>query len=919
MRPLLQLFVFIAPYPPHSPDVLSTRLTRRSRLSLPRKHTGGECKDDKSTRGGDGGSVSVTPPTSQPVETEHLPQEPAAEGHENENNAGAPTGDACPALEETSGERATGPSRAQVEKGHFSGGDSRGAAGDRSAQKMDVDSPCGSAVGARGGATDGGSDVSRENDAEEGVSEEQGAEHQGSEPSNVTAGGSERGAQRSAQGCAHNGGEGAPGGARMDGASISLGTDTGAIASSARVPPRRGMAMDFGDDSDDDSSDGDETQSDTNRDEGVAHLGQAMDEALDRPSQECASAPPSSSPSAVPSPPAAPCRPTSPAPSPVKGTPPRRKRGGKGRARGDDSPDPSSMGLIDTPPPAANKAAGAVSAADVSTTRKLSRATREEVRLASSPGFSSAPFSQSPRRLDSPASAADGGGSMYGSRGEWKCGACTLVNRARTKKCKACGIGQPTSSNLVQGKGLGGGAGNAVDGGSGRENADTGLGSDADDWRDGLAANDPAASGENSQESNGEASGDDQDADDVSHGPDDECVGDEGETDLEDEDVAAAGVSTSRRPVGRKPRERSGGSADGESTLAGLAKGDKGRAPKGFVGDEEAILSESEEDCDDEDYEDEDRGSDQDWDESEMIASQIEEKFHRSQDGPLRSRQGTAASPRKKQRLSPTADDVLDLTEAVEEDGDTDGVVASPGAGKGTAKSGAEYSVEDISDDDEFEMGRPSRPGARARGNADGVEDDWGEAGDGRYPPTPKKFRFFSSVMEHVDQGSSCVDFSSLAAAPAGGAPGTKSYDARKRLRDSKARRGRKQGKKTKKPRATASSRGRASARGGRAGKGASGRGGRGASAGSRSAAQPFDGGRADVPSSSWIPHGVGASSVSATSVSGRRGGGSAGGTAARGQRQPFNHYRGSDEMVDDANGGGGLHWEHTGMSSFGD
>lgn len=874
---------------------------------MPRKHADDECKDDKSDTGGDAIHLLPTPPTSQPEDTDH------------------PTG---------------------VHGGGLSERDTRGAAGDGSAEKMHVDSPRGGTVDVRGGAADDGGDVGREGGgAEGGVSEEQGAGGQVDGPSTAAAeGGSKHGAQQSAQGCAHTGGGGAVGEARGDAASTAGDTGgAGAVASSAWVRPRRGIPMDFGNDSDSDSSDGSETQSDANRDGGVAHLGLAMDGALDRPSEESAFAPSASSSSAVPSPASAPPMPTAstgadldgatPALSPVESTPPRRKPGGKGgkaKAREDDSPDSSSMGLVDTPPSGADKVASVSSAVDASSTQRSSRVTRAGARLASSPGFASASSSQSPPGLDLP--PASTAGSVIGSRGEWTCGACTLVNRARCKKCSMCGIGEPTSSNSVKGLGLGGGGGGAsdpVDGGGRLGNAEADPGPDGGDGEDGITADDPAAAGGgDSEEPSYEASGDAQTTGDVSKGSGAACVG--------DEDVEAAGVSASRPSVSssRKPGGESDGKADGDknASAAGLAKGGEGWLEEGgFDSIVEAILSETEEayydeeDGDEEEDYDEDRGSDEDWNESEMIASQIEDKFRKSQDGPShRPRQSSTASPRKTRRLSRAADDVLDLTDAVEEHEDTGGVDADHGEGKRAAKSDAEYSIEDISDDDEFETGRPSRPGARGNGNADGVEEHHWDAGeDGQYPPSPpKRFRFFSSVAEHLNQDSSCVDFSSMAEAPAGGASGSKSYDARKRARDSKATRKGKRGKKARKPRATPSARGRGSAVGGRAagGRGASGRGGRRGGAASRSSVRPFGRG-AGLPSSIWMPQGIATSAVAATSsaAGGRRGGSSAGGRGAAGQRQPFNHYRGNDDMVDDSNGGGGSHWEHVGTSSFGD
>ncbi|CAN0481243.1 unnamed protein product, partial [Hapterophycus canaliculatus] len=197
----------------------------------------------------------------------------------------------------------------------------------------------------------------------------------------------------------------------------------------------------------------------------------------------------------------------------------------------------------------------------------------------------------------------------------------------------------------------------------------------------------------------------------------------------------------------------------------------------------------------DEDYCDE---YGEDYGESEMIGSQIQEMFLRSQADPsqpgassqrsVQSIDSVSPSPKRKRRhgAPPPSGQVLDLTETADgervDDGDD---TAGRGDGRASGHRGGSSAgahVEDISDDDDDDDNDDGEggfflPGLKGGGGA-----------AGREPPPPPKFRFFASVREHRDRGTSCVDFATMAAAPAGGASGTKSYAVRKTARDRKTK-----------------------------------------------------------------------------------------------------------------------------------
>lgn len=427
--------------------------------------------------------------------------------------------------------------------------------------------------------------------------------------------------------------------------------------------------------------------------------------------------------------------------------------------------------------------------------------------------------------------------------------------------------------------------------------------------------------------------------------------------------VAVVGGGGSSAEEKRGGRDEGGGDRVASSSVLSLSSSSSssvargsasGRGSTDFVADDfGAFLSEDEEsDCveeeygdddDDEDYEEEGEGrGDADFEDSEIIGSQIEKRFMRSlqPDQPQgKPPWADPLPPLEKVRRPPPPGQVLDLTDigGDEDAGAKNGRWNGPGASAGWDGGGAaaasaaasmdpRFSIEDISDDDnEFaiDLGARGRLNRGVGGNLHGDGESVNGDADGftasargmleHEEPPPPKFRYFASVSEHRDRGSSCVDFASLGAAPTGGASGTRSYEARKRLRDNKASKS-KRGKKGRKSRATSSS----SARG----RGTPARASRGRGGGSGKSSSRGGVGSGRVPSGSWIPAGIVSrlSVPSGSAAGGRSGGGPAGsGAGASVQRQPFNHYRGNDEMVDDSNGGGGLHWEHAGQSSFGD
>lgn len=687
----------------------------------------------------------------------------------------------------------------------------------------------------------------------------------------------------------------------------------------------------------------------------------------------------------------------------------------------DNSPDSYSMGLVDTPTDktSAKRRSRAVSSrsAGASTQKKSPRRNRSLNMLSVDSSSVQA----------SPPSSGHGSRASPASRGEWACAQCTFANRARTKRCEICQSTKPPDPAMtragrsketdvvVDSAGGGGSLGDGNDAPAAVVNGPTTIsgaislcsgnvkgsfGSRVSD-DGGLPGNDPTINSSlDSAQSLGEEKAVDADGPDED-GNDEKALFLEAREEEEKEekkktasfkedsgkaaatDVAVRPDKSRRRTEDNFQSPRFGGGGGAERTEAAAVTSASFKSFDGNVG---AYFSESDEgsegssedgedgdDDDDEDYEEEDGF--EDFQDPEVIGTQIEERFLRSsQDKPrgtsaaaaaasLKGRDAsqaltpvpTSALKRRRQQLKPPAvEQVLDLTETGEEEhGSAAGVDDSNlGRKRKRGRVGGEeknssfvhdgkaagFLVEEISDEDDNDDFAINL-GVRGRGSGGGMglglgEMVWeGVEGRGRggsdtpaLPPPPPKYRFFASVEEHRDRQSSCIDFASLAAAPAGGAPGSRSYETRKLLRDKKSGRS-KRGKKGRKSRlasSPASGRGRGSAGGrgrrgkGRASSGVGGRGGGDIGAGSSSwtnSLKPFSG-AGGIPSSGWIPAGISSSlTTPSRSTSGRRLGG--GGGAVR--QQPFNHYGGNDDVVDDSSGGGGLHWEHAGLSSFGD
>ena len=608
------------------------------------------------------------------------------------------------------------------------------------------------------------------------------------------------------------------------------------------------------------------------------------------------------------------------------------------------------MGLVDTPSPSNGKVVG-----DANTQSPASAKSKLQSGQKRTPGrkraldrleWHGAGSQPSPP----PLSASQGSA----SRGAWQCEQCTLLNRGRARFCEVCGAPKPstparTRAATTRGRPTpddddhdddddardgdgGGGAGGRGDGtGAVGENSANGSGSQQPrDGKEGAAGEGGGDDGEASP-SQPPAAGKwrRQDRREDARGMrGTEAVAGSTRVDSESErsaDETGAGF-------GDEQSDRDRGSAASASAKggAGAAAGKtKGDTLQGFVGDTGALDWDSEEgdwEGGEEEEEEEEGGDDSDEDyfedgdlkTAELIGSQIEEMFLRSQgdvDASQRSVQSvdtTSPSPKRQRlapRLAPKAGQVLDLTDTVDNDNDNfdeDNGRRGGGGGGGGGDRASEIAagaVEDISDDDsDGDFRLPGMMGGRAADTRRGSSS----------PPPLRKFRFFSSVKEHRDRSTSCVDFSSLEAAPAGGSSSARSYTVRRTARDrkkggkgGKAKRG--AGKKKSRaaaPRATtAAGRGRGKSRGG------------GGSGSGRAAARGGRGGGAAGVPSSWIPAGVPSGGSAAATV--RRGGG--GGSGAGVQRhQPFNHYRGNDEMVDDSIGGGGFHWEGVGQASFG-
>lgn len=886
---------------------------------MPRKRADDEREDEDKEALGDGEPPSASTPTLQRADRRHATEELAGEGKENHTRAvidGSVSGESDVGLGERSGSSRPAAEGAGLPEEEHQGVDGDGA--------MDVDSSCDRGVAVRRtgkfGESDGRCKIHDGERKDEGGGAEEprrgapppAAREQEAKDDDELADNSKRrcltGAGDSRAGSSNAGRRGA-----------------GTMVGSARLR----MMMDVGS-LESDSSDDNETQDDPGYGGGAVHLGRAMDQELKHTAGSLSPAAVTADSATAATSPVSRRRPRADAAGSddVNGghclTPPRdpsspKRRGADGKACIEDSPDSSSMGLVDTPPCATGKAEAKGSTAGTKTTRTSSRPNREVEMLAWSG--------------DEPVSPPL---SNTGSRGEWACAQCTYVNRARAKVCGMCHCVKPPSPALTRladkSTGVGGSAA-ADDACRGNDSGNI-VGRGGRALGGGIPADASVPSQPNGEATVAEGDGGRRKAGALPAEGRARPRAQEKEQDEEEEEEGSNGVADCPVAAPTRSRAENGGRKRGVdvrgSSLAGQEGGPTCDA-QDFVGDVGVVESESEEnDCtedDADDYQDDDDDGDyeedgiDDFEDSEMVGSQIEERFIRSSQGTqrrgvrgVRSELDAFRSP-KKQRHPPPPGQVLDLTEPADDEIADDSQrrgSAQGGTGKGAcdASADARYSIEDISDeDDDFTIA----PGARWRGRAGaggGSEGPWDPAAEGcsDSPPPPPKYRFFTSVEEHRSCSSSCVDFASLAAAPAGGVPRARSYETRKRARDDKAARS-KRGRKGKKSRASsASGRGRGSA--GRGGRGrASGRGG----GASRSGVRPF-GGAGAVPSASWIPAGMAAGLSSSSSAGGMTSGG-----ATAGRKQPYNRYRGDDEMVDDANGGGGFHWEHAGRATFGD
>lgn len=764
-----------------------------------------------------------------------------------------------------------------------------------------------------------------------------------------------------------------------------------APAASIRLPQRKGWEMDIGADSDsDDSSDGSETQS-APLNAGVAHLGLVMDREGDCSSptaMAAATEPPSSSRQLSPPPTIDSSNPNTECAaslSPTQ-TPPRKSRnsgvmGKESSPLPDASPDPSSMGLVDTPPPhtgkqrAAASATQAAKAGEAKTTRKSLTPKRASDIFASAPSAFSPPATQYVDAA-SGSSRGGGGGSSAMKRGGWVCGVCTLENRARTKVCAACVSPRPKtppsatyetgdSSGDCGGDGGGGFPDTSPAVRSTREAGSDGPQQDPEGGENGVVDDEDGnvngwrdCSSSSSRQKGKRASGDG-----IENGVDSSARTRSGKRGSGDVDRGQRmGVWSSNGSVvdDIRPSEFVG---DAESILSASSESD-GANERGGDTDNDAYGDNVYEDGDEDDEDWREEGDDQsdcaeadgDIIDPEIVGSQIEERCRRRQERCQAVEEACSLSGNKRPRQAPPpAGEILDLTDAHEEHEEKQNDLRSrdPARRGGAQKDGddhveAHFLVEDISDDDEdFSI---NVGGTRRASSGDGDLVKMGIGQESReHKKKTRKFRFFASVEEHRDRGSSCVDFGALAADPSGSKSHANSYEVRKKARDAKqnaSKRGKK-GARGKGKGAAASGRSRKTAgsvRGAGSGGGSvtgggstggrakvrskvSGQGARFSNAVmGMSGGQGSSGGSGGLPSGSWIPAGIRAGSGSG-GRSGRRsnrslatGNGSLGGGGGTATRQPFNHYQRSDEMVEDSGGGaGGLHWEHAGRSTFGD
>ena len=658
----------------------------------------------------------------------------------------------------------------------------------------------------------------------------------------------------------------------------------GVVGSFSRIS--KVMSYDMG--SDDGSEDSDETQGGSVDSGGKPrHLGRAMDAAVENTTAPVSSSSPSPSSAAAE---AVSSETNSVCPTPGLKTPSKKPGEDEGRPSFKKSPHPLSMDLVDTPPQPTTKTEDKQSTAGKTSLQKLrpSRASTEMEMLAET----------------SPSVAAP--------REQWACAVCTLLNRARALVCDVCHAEKPSFvPKSMRGAG-------STDTGEmmpgcwdSDDDPEAGCSEDDDDFSDENPPVDTSIAGD-SESPKSESSGEKGwrvGSKAQSNTPDDRVKVGKNTAGNRRASLETAAAAGKRRGAGARGVEVATGNRKvlGAGSVgddyAGLEWGWEGDADEGGSGDN---YYEENDDDDDEDYED--AGGDEPAEGREMTGSSIEERFvESSQHAPGQS--VPLPSKRKRQQGDAPArelKEICDLTDMAEVgeliEGEGDAVVHESKRGKGLGGKRqvtcARATIEEISEDDDYvHVGDvlPVEPGALQRPLPSG--------GHSENPSSRRKFRFFSSVSQHCEANSSCVDFAQ-AAAPSAGATGAKSYVARRKLREAKASRSKRgKGKMAKEPAASSRARGAA----GRGGK-VKGRGKRGENGdATRSFVQPFGGGRGGVPSASWIPTGVAASLSS-----------SAGEKEDQGQRRPFNHYRGNDDVVDDLEVGGGAGWEGAGRINLG-
>lgn len=677
---------------------------------------------------------------------------------------------------------------------------------------------------------------------------------------------------------AHQGTEERIGGVRSPGgqspqetvAESSLDGDAEAIGRATTSSSRTHKVMPYDMGLDDDSTDSEGTQEDNSAGVRSKRLGKAVESSVtDAALISAASS--SSNISAV----ASKSDDIDPIPDPK--TPSKEPGKREDRVCAKDSPDPQSACLVDTPPPIVTKTERKNFRCPNMT--KTSRSSIQMETLDNNPPLVSA------------------------TREQWACPRCTLLNRARALVCDMCQTANPAlapstkrltrrSAAVASGK-------MAADPCGSDDNAVTGvLGSSGD----GFPAD--GSTGDNSDSSKSNVS--DEDRCRVNWREYEKGGGNKGPSNgkgIAGSSKMSSHANVSQCPDWRvsdvTPGKRRGGNARGVEVFVGNRNAfDASSDEDDCLGMEWEGEAEAEEEDLDEIYEDECGGSedyeDADWDgsedDTEIIKSQIEERFTQSSHRNIPSR--------KRQRpssfLEEEPDEICDLTGITEDAGDggeaRDPKRSSAAASKGNPDANTYSMLEEISDDDEVvaDVG-PRRLGV----GSVSLRNTSGE----------RKFRFFETVSDLRNKISSSIDFSALGAAPPGVTSSVKSYESRKRVRDTKAgktkrskRRGGKKASSSSRVRGTAARAGKVK------GKGAA----RGEATAARPYMQPF-GRSGGVPSASWIPGGVATNLVS-----------SAGASRGRVQRQPFNHYGVSDDLVDESEVGGSMNWESAGRINLG-